>query len=76
MVKIYLVVVFVLYCDLIASQSIKCPDKRDFANASMICDEHQQYTLQNKYGKKGFLNPYTTEIRFNNIIDENNKNYN
>jgi len=74
MFRIYLVVIFVLYCDLTASQNIKCFDNGEFTDAHMNCDENKNNTLQNKYGKKGFQNPYTTEIRFNYIIDESNKN--
>jgi hypothetical protein len=75
MFKIYLVIYFVFNLNLVASQNIEC-----FAQGKVEiidnCSENNK--LQNRYSKKGFLNPYTTEIRFNHIVvdEDNNKHHN
>ena len=71
MLKRYLITMVLLYTHLSATQNMKCFDEKDLTNSSMHCYENQNNDVQNKHGKKGFLNPYTTEVRFNQIENNN-----
>ena len=74
MFRIYLVVLFVLLCDSVASQNIQCFGNDNLLSTHIDCDKKVNNTVQDKYGKKGFQNPYVGETRFNHIVvDGNNK---
>lgn len=68
MIRIYLVIGFVFFSVLLSSQYKNCYDRNNKIGIEGNCYETKNYDENNGFTKKGALNPYTTEIRFNHIM--------